>query len=471
MGKKQVGVSLKTPYGVIPETFSVPVCITKEQESIIFTLSDIHRTIANQMIIECRYRLDLAFRKKKGELLIKGESGDYDTRTTAFSLNNVLGEMKKHIHFESLKQIRLEDARGTALYISGAFDSYFELKKRGDTEARMPRPSKDSMFQTVVFQNVKLDGNQVRLIHMLHGKKQMLGIEIPGGTAEKIGTRNIVHAKIVRKNRFMSESSTYSIELVCHQPVPEPKILKRAMGIDVGAGNIAMIDSRGHKTWINMRRPDKFWMPRILVCDAQLKSLRDADSNHSQEYCDIAKYRRSMFLKMQAQQRDYQRKLAAVIIEKADVFFIGEESVRLGLAQSSDGTAKEHRGVQNTGNMSRFVQYLKWNARKTGKLVVMLPDVQIEHDDFKTRKILAAEAHLKNGLISKDFIGHVTKHAESFVTGQMVLGNSLDKIPQEYLKIISPEFVTATMKILLKTTELIKTVRIERKEKVFLKNH
>lgn len=469
MSKKQVGVSLETPYGVIPETFSVPIIVTEEQEVIISKLSDIHRTIANQMIIECRYRLDLAYRKKKGELLFDKESSDYDTRTTAFSLNYVLGDMKKHSFFQSLEQVRLEDARGTALYISGAFDSYFELKKRGDTEARMPRPSKDSMFQTVVWQNVKLDENRVKLIHMLDGKKQVLTIEIPAGTTEKIDNRNIVHAKIVRKNRFISEPSSYSIELVCHQPVPEPKILKRAMGIDVGAGNIAMIDSRGHKTWINMRRPDKFWMPKILRCDAQLKSLRDAGSNHSQEYSDIAKHRKSMFQKMQAQQRDYQRKLAAVIIEKADVFFIGEESIRLGLAQSADGSTKEHRGVQNTGNMSRFVQYLKWNARKTGKLVVMVPDIQIEHDDFKIRKILAAETHLKNGLISKDFIGQVTKHAESFVAGQVVLGNSLEQVPQEYLKISSIEFTDAVTKILSKTIESIKTVRIERKEKVFLK--
>jgi transposase len=467
MSKKQIGVSLKTPYGVIPETFSVPVSITQEQERVIFRLSDIHRMIADQMIIECRYRLALALRKKKAEPIVDGES-EYDTRTTAFSLNYILTDLGKHDHFSCLKQIRSEDARGTALYVSGAFDSYFELKKRGDAQARMPRPSSNGMFQTIIWQNVVLRGNSVRLIHMLDGKKQFLDIEIPQMTAKKIGGRDIIHAKIVRKNKCLDDPSGYSIELVCHQPAPEPKVLKRAMGVDIGAGNIAMVDSRGHKTWVHMRRPDKFWMPKILLCDAQLKALRDGRLEQTQQYHDTAKNRRGMFQKMQSQQRDFQRKLAAHVIIMADVFFIGEESIRLGLAQSHDGTAKEHRGVQNTGAMSRFVQYLKWNARKNGKMVVMVPDAHSQHADYKTRKVLAAEAHLKSGLASKDFLTAIVSHGKLLVAGQLVLGNELSEIPKEHLAMSLPSFSQAVGKILEKTTEPVKTVRIDRKPKAFL---
>lgn len=473
MKKQQTGIAIGSPYGVIPETFSDPVSITPEQETILYGLSAIHRDIANQMIVECLYRFDLAYRKKQAnagnpDVTICDHECDYDTRTTAFSLNYVLGEMKKHPFFKHVNQIRLQDARGTALYVSGAFESYRQLRKKGDAAARKPRVCSEKMFQTIVWQNVSLRANRVQLVHMTGGSKKILEIEIPRATAAKICGREIVHAKIVRKVKDMGQPSSYSIEMVCHQNAPEPALLKRCAGIDAGAGGVAAIDSRGHKTWANMRRPDKFWMPKILKCDAELKTLRDTGCQETNYFQELSKRCRSMFKKMQAQQNDYQRKLAANIIQKADVFFVGEEKVRLGLAQSNDGVSKEHRSVQNTGSISRFIQYLKWNARKTGKLVIMVPDAAIDERDYKTRKILAARQHLLQGMASPEFEKAVSEHNAVWISGQAVLGIIHKTIPPERGAICSEKNVLAVSKIVQKTTEQLKTVRIERASKPFL---
>ena len=82
--------------------------------------------------------------------------------------------------------------------------------------------------------------------------------------------------------------------------------------------------------------------------------------------------------------------------------------------------------------------------------------------------MLAAQHHLTQGILSESFPKLVVTHSEAWLAGQILLGNVHESIPIERCVVCSESYIQAVLKILDKTTETLKTVRIGRKPKPFL---
>jgi hypothetical protein len=96
-------------------------------------------------------------------------------------------------------------------------------------------------------------------------------------------------------------------------------------------------------------------------------------------------------------QKDLQRKIAHEMVQYGDIFFVGETMIRLGLAKSEMGSKGQHRAVQNTGNLARFVRFLKEKAVEQGKQVIEVPDF-VSDAEKTVRKAESALRHLEHGL-------------------------------------------------------------------------
>src|SRR5690606_19820016 len=82
-----------SPWGEIPETFSFPLVLSKEQEQSILSFSDVAREVWNFFLQEYIYRLDLKKRVKEGvaheEEKTENHKGEmiWDTRISPLSFN------------------------------------------------------------------------------------------------------------------------------------------------------------------------------------------------------------------------------------------------------------------------------------------------------------------------------------------------------------------------------------------------
>jgi transposase len=175
-------------------------------------------------------------------------------------------------------------------------------------------------------------------------------------------------------------------------------------GVDIGARRIALVQSGTNlaRTWV-LPKWDQYYTKQRQKIEARMATKVKG----SRAWVDLYDVRTKLSKKWSDSQKDNQRKIAHAMVQYADVFFVGETDIRLGLAKSQKGEKKtkkekgQHRAVQNTGNMARFVHFLKEKAVERGKQVIEVPDYVCESDK-KVRKIESAKAHLEYGLSEKE---------------------------------------------------------------------
>jgi hypothetical protein len=271
--------------------------------------------------------------------------------------------------------------------LAGAWQSYFELSKKKDKEARAPRKKSEGWFQTMAWPNPKVkteNGVSCFVLPVAKGWK----IEIPFDRHlnSALEGKEIKEMKVSRVRRGQSEEFCYKLSVVYAYYPPKPTEVPTLMrAVDLGAGDMAVCDSTGVSYLVPMRRPDKFWMKQIGDVEKRLESCKKG----SRAWKRRMKARQRMHNRSGDQKTDFQRKLALSLVAKrlrddngkvvkwertCDIIVIGESKVRLGLAKSDNGVAKQHFGVQNTGYMDRLTRFIEEKAIEFGVLVVKVPD-------------------------------------------------------------------------------------------------
>jgi len=341
------------------------------------------------------------------------EEGQKKVSVTPITFNFWLTKVKDRI-FELedqttvlLKDVSVDLSRQVLKMLAGAWQSYFELRKRGDTEARPPSPKKEGWFQTMAWSNFTVRQGS---IFVPGYQKNRIEIKLGDYLKRMVEDKEVAYVTLYR-DRFSGE---FNLSVVVKNPAPKhiehPKVIR---AIDLGAGDIAVSDSSGAEYLIPARRPDKHWMPLI----AQVEHRAERCIKGSRAYKRRMKARRVMHEKSGNQKDSYQRKLARALFSgEVEAIVIGKGKTRLGLAQSESGTPDQHYGAQNTGYLFRQLLYIKEKAKERGIPVVEFPDPQRKGElEDSQKKFFASRELLSLGC--KKFKIEVPN---SFVQGEFI---------------------------------------------------
>lgn len=365
------------------------------------------RHLSTHMALLWNYAIDFC-----EEEIAKGDEGQMITPITLiYWLSKVRKGKPLVLQFpesEVLHEVAFGDfssdlSREVLKMLSGAYQSFFKLSKKGDRMAHRPGKKKLGWFQTLAWSNFSLkerDGAVHFVLPACTGNRLWLPLD-RYGLRETEG-REIKHVKLsrLRHEPGFKLDITYAYDL----PVltTHPRLMR---AIDLGAGDTAICDSTGHFSIIPMRRPDKHWTPQI----ASVSSRAENSIRGSGRWKRRMKARRIMAEKSGNQLLDFQKKLAYVLLDvrkqadgtlkrgEVDVIVVGEAKVRMGLAKSR-GTPDQHRGAQNTGYLDRMITLLEQKCLELGIYFIKLPDPlrQGSGSDPNT-KTAAAEALLQQG--------------------------------------------------------------------------
>jgi hypothetical protein len=289
----------------------------------------------------------------------------------------------------ALKRVNNDLCREVLKKLAGSYSSFFKLKKKKDKRARKPGQKQEDWFQTMSWSTATFNENSILVSGIDRAR-----IEIPLDEylQEKVKGKKIVHATL-SKNR----DGIFELSIVAASELPalieNPKLFR---AIDLGAGDIAVSDSDGSQYLIPVRRPDKFWMPNIM----SVEKRQEACTETSRLSKRLANFRKYMHERSGEQKKSFQRKLARALFEDKSVecIVIGKGQTRLGLAQSKDGTAKQHYGAQNTGYLFRQFLFLKEKAEERGISVIESPDPKRKGNLRPKNKFFASRELLRHAL-------------------------------------------------------------------------
>lgn len=511
--KEKVGVSSSTPWGVIPYAFSVGIRPNAEQQKNLWEISKILHLLFNKTVEEIRRRIEspeaerLRDESKRLSQLKKFEGGESVpeelqksfllveetidslkriTSSTSIGLNYVLSKWRNgdDSFAMELKKLNLSDLRQFVLYVCGAVKSAQEKQKHGDPRARFPKPVSEKDFQTPVWLLEKplgLVGGEylLKLPHSLNGEKETLTILVPKSTGRAINGKPIIHAKVT-----WSEEKEWHLELVVNRRAPEPAILKKVVGLEVGANKLAWVLSQERKKRLsffsNVRNVSSKDWSRILELRKQLKPLddgfclnltiQDIDQQiseldwkkdrskvndlkeqkmellkplrkSSEEYQKIWTEKRRLEVRASNRLKDWQRKCVSRLIGQGDVFIVYKPLVARGkdtekktspktpIASTEEGTAEQHRKFAS-GPISRFLQMLQRECDEAGKLYIEIPlefkrsEMKKLTDRFSTNDpataVSFAEENLLNGITSSEFQDAVNIHTQAWTSGKLI---------------------------------------------------
>lgn len=311
---------------------------------------------------------------------------------TDFSLNYWLTARREEnlslTESVKIRGLQTEVARQMLVTVAGSFRSFFNLKKNGDRRARLPETKPWPCPITLSWRTIRITADNTIKLSGLSGQKLIL--PIPQYLRDATRDKKIVYASMRRDLK-----GDWWLCLTVSSPAPELRPPREFIGVDVGAGDVAIATSSGQISLIPARRPDRWAMARIAEVERRQKDL----SKDSRRYKCLAGARRTLFKLFSQQERDFQRKLANALVKTADVLVIGVTPIRLGLAQTNRGVAKQHWGVQNTGYLARLIQLIESKAAERGVEVLKKSDPRRDGPlNDPTAKFAAAIKLLETGM-------------------------------------------------------------------------
>ncbi len=401
------------------KTVKVAIYPTEEQIATLYYIGSLHAELFNMANAEIKYRIEnrdqikeeienelknLGYDMPRKELfLLKAEMSKkekrkinqiiYKASTDYMTMCDWITPMRQS--FIEFAQINRKSEEATLDRLTGAWASFLELRKNDDPKARPPgRRNSELYFDAIPWSDGKIVGAGITLAHKIPSATK-LNFVLPQYALDTIAGREICRVEIVRQypEKWIEKTKWYAT-ITYKTTKPDMVPMERILALDLGAGSIAGIDSRGRTYLQPMRRADKYWQ-KILI---PLKQERDALEKGEPKRNTLQEKIREMERRQSDQMKDFQRKLAHSIVQKADCFLVGKTPIRLGLAQSEDGSKKEHRGVQNTGGLSRLLTLLHNKAIEFGKTVIEVPDATfVEIVNNAPRKVVMAYEHLQKG--------------------------------------------------------------------------
>jgi len=323
---------------------------TKQQEDILWKLSEKCRLIYNFALTERIYCWDLG---------IKG--------INYYSQQNNLPKLKKK--YPDYKIVYSKVLQYILRTLDADYKSFFALWKKGDKDAKPPKYKGKEHFTTMVYNQsgFKVKDGKIRLTQY-YDKQQHLEFDIP----EKFKFDKIYQISVYQKDNNFYISVTYEKQ--------EKEFVDNGLyqAIDLGITNIiTAVNSRGKFLQIKNKRPDKYWLPKIK----KIQSRRDHCKKKSRKWNKLNKNMNKMKRKSANQIRDFQHKLSRKIVDntKANTIIVGDLAVK---KMGRKGGVKKrglNRAIQNTGTLGRFVRFLTYKAKIVGKRVK-------ETSEYKTSK-------------------------------------------------------------------------------------
>ncbi len=275
--------------------------------------------------------------------------------------------------------------------LAGSFSSYFALVKAKDNRARPPQEKdREKSFIALTWTDKSFSVNGDKLTATV-GSRVNIGFEIDRYIVDKIS--ELPNGSKIAQVTVSMKDGEYWVSFVCNIPRPEPQKPKGIVGIDLGAGHVALSCSDGSEFLIPTRRPDKYWMKKIGDVEKRVAKCKKG----SRAWKKRMGSRRTMHGKYFSQHKDHQRKLAHFIAKLGMTMVVGKMRTRLGLAKSN-GTPEQHRSVQNTGYAFRLLIYLREKAGEMGLTLIEVKDPERRGEiTSPSSKFNASRRLLRNG--------------------------------------------------------------------------
>lgn len=406
---------------------------TTHTEQVLWYISHLHKKVWNHMQDICSGKFDHIdilldkvnikgqeeIQKLKDSLLevVTREGSTYNKSKSLseFGMLYCLGPIRNSD--PELLQLPLNDLQKPCRVLAKSWKSFYELSKRGDKAARPPRYKGESFFFTLQWEKPKIIsiGGKCNLVvnHKISGVGEIL-IPLPKYVCELVSDKKVRFVTIKRTHTHVDHASDFEINLVYETELVEKISLSndtKIAGIDVGSRRITVVvsDEPSKVKTYELRAHDKYFTKQRQKIEQKMKLCKKG----SKRYRKLADTITKLSNKWHNCQKDSQRKIAADIIKKADVFYIGETNIRVNrkdkegnvsdsLAQSKDGSKSEHRAVQNTGNLSRMTQFINEKAVEYGKYTSKVPDHKSDTKNKKDSiKIIGAVCNMEYGIANR----------------------------------------------------------------------
>jgi len=311
----------------------------KEQEELLWKLSE-----------KCRLLYNFALQERK-------EAFKHDRKNVSYlKQQNDLPKIKQKypeyawVHSKVLQYIlRTLDA---------GYKSFFALWKKGDKRARPPKFKGKKYFTTMVFNQsgFKDSSGFIELSHKYPSKVKLL-FQIP----EKFCFEKICQIMVYKKDNCFYLSVVYE--------KLEKEYLDNGLyqAFDLGATNHVAVNSKAKFVEFKNERYDKYWEKLI----AEVQSRRDHCKKGSKKWNLLNKTLAKCKRKSANQLKDFQHKLSRKVIDntKSNTIVVGKLETKK-LSQKNKYAKGLNKSLHNTGNISRFVRFLTYKAKLTGKRVI-----------------------------------------------------------------------------------------------------
>ena len=340
-------------------TYKTRIDPTPEQVQVLWDLSERCRLLYNFALQERIYRWQEEKAKPK-------EARKF---LTYLEQQNTLPQLKER--FPEYRWVYSKVLQMVLRTLDADYKSFYSLWKNGAPNAKPPRFKGKRFFTTLKYNQ---SGFQVRqevltLSHN-HPSNVKLAFQLPYLPTGMIKQVELYHDRRT-KHWFVSFN--------CQVKVLEYYDNGLYQAFDTGINNIvSAVNSQGKFLQIKNRRPEKYWRPKI----AAVMAKRDRCKKFSRRWRWYNQKLYRMVRKLTNQLRDFQHWLSNKLVRntKANTLIFGKSAVKQ-MAQKNQGTGTGqtnqaqktlHYSLQNTGTISRFVEFVAYKAQRLGKKVIQI---------------------------------------------------------------------------------------------------
>ena len=335
-------------------TYKIQVYPTEEQQIVLWELSEKCRLLYNFALEERRENWE------ENKDLPKKER-EYVSYTDQ---QNQLPMIKKK--YPDYGWVYSKVLQMTLNKLDSAYKSFFSLIKNGDNTARSPRFRGKNYFFTLCYNQsgFKYKESSITLSHK-HPSETPLTFELDFDPKGKMKQVEI----------FQDYKQRWFLAVNCEISPSNPYYDNGLyQAFDLGINNlVSAVNLHSQFIQIPNKRPDNYWREKL----AEVQSKRDHCKEKSNRWHWYNRKLAKMKRKQSNQLKDFQHKISKVIVTntKANTLIVGDLAVKKMARKKKTKNQKTlNYSLQNTGHISRFVQFLTYKAEKIGKKVVKIDE-------------------------------------------------------------------------------------------------
>ncbi len=278
------------------------------------------------------------------------------------------------LQYPDYKWVYSKVLQATLKKLDADYKSFFALWKHGDVKARPPNFKGWKYFTTLSYNQsgFKLQGDYLTFSHK-HPSKCKLAFHLTYLLPRDVKVKQVELFHDHQKRWFVS--FTYIYEEIPY--VDNGKY----QAIDLGISNLVSAVNLDSKfIQIKNRRADLFWKKKL----AEVQTKRDHCKKYSRRWKRYNQTYTFMKRKCANQLRDFQHKISKQIVThtKANTIIVGDLNVKqMAKKKKTTKSPRQNKAnktlnhsMQNTGSLSRFIQFLTYKARKIGKKVIKIDE-------------------------------------------------------------------------------------------------